>query len=76
MFAGLPRWLLLGLVLTACVMLLVLFRPASLELPEDCRKAESAMDEQEYNRAIEHFFLCLEGAVIFLLDHLRNSPPD
>ncbi len=61
MFAGLPRWLLLGLVLTACVMLLVLFRPVSPELPEDCRKAESAMDEQEYNRAIEHFILCLEA---------------
>ncbi len=61
MFAGLPRWLLLGLVLTAGVTLLVLFSPGSLELPEDCRTAESAMEEQDLNRAIKHYFLCLEA---------------
>ncbi len=61
MFAGLPRWLLLGLVLTAGVMLLVLFSPVTLELPEDCGKADSAMEAQDHDRAIEHYFLCLEA---------------
>jgi tetratricopeptide (TPR) repeat protein len=61
MFAGLPRWLLLGLVLTAGVMLLVLFSPVPLELPEDCTTADSAMEAQDHDRAIEHYFLCLEA---------------
>jgi tetratricopeptide (TPR) repeat protein len=61
MFAGLPKWLLLGLVLAAGVLLLVLFSPVSPELPEDCRMAESAMEEQDHDRAIEHYFLCLEA---------------
>jgi tetratricopeptide (TPR) repeat protein len=42
-------------------MLLVLFRPVPLELPEDCRKAGSAMEEQDHDRAIEHYILCLQA---------------
>ncbi len=61
MFAGLPKWLLLGLVLAAGVLLLVLLSPVSPELPEDCRMAESAMEEQDHDLAIEHYFLCLEA---------------
>jgi len=64
MFAGLPNWLLLGLVLTVGVLLLVLFSPKSLEMPEDCGTAESAMEEQDYDRAIEHYFLCLEAEAL------------
>jgi tetratricopeptide (TPR) repeat protein len=62
MFAGLPKWLLLGLALAAGVMLLVLFSPVPLELPEDCGTADSAMEEQDHDRAIAHYFLCLEAA--------------
>lgn len=61
MFAGLPRWLLFGLVLAAGLMLLTLFSPARLALPEDCRTAESAMAEQDYDRAVAHYFRCLEA---------------
>ena len=62
MFAGLLRWLLLGLVLIgAGVMLLVLFSLVSLELPEDCTTADSAMEAQDHDRAIKHYFLCLEA---------------
>ena len=61
MFAGLPRWLVLGLMLAAGLTLLVLFSPAGITLPEDCRKAESAMEAQDHDLAIEHYFLCLEG---------------
>ncbi|MDX1576300.1 MAG: tetratricopeptide repeat protein [Kiloniellales bacterium] len=61
MFAGLPRWLLIGLVLTAGLLLVALFSPTRLALPEDCRTAEDAMAGQDFDRAIEHYFLCLEA---------------
>ncbi len=61
MFAQLPRWLLLGLVLTAGITLLVLFSPMTMELPADCKKAESAMEAGDHDRAIEHYFHCLEA---------------
>lgn len=61
MFPRLPRWLVLGLVLAAGVLVLSLFKPMTLDLPEDCRTAESAIEAQDFDRAIEHYFLCLEA---------------
>ena len=57
-----PRWLLLGLLTLAVVMaLLRLFDVRRAEAPEDCLAAERAFTEEDYNRAIDHYLLCLES---------------
>jgi len=61
MLPRIQRWLVLGLVLAGGLLLLSLFKPMSLDLPEDCRTADSAMEAQDFDGAIEHYFLCLEG---------------
>ena len=61
MFPRFPRWLLFGLFLAGGLLLLSLLSPMSLDLPEDCRTAESAMEAQDFDRAIEHYFRCLEA---------------
>jgi tetratricopeptide (TPR) repeat protein len=61
MNAGFPRWLLLGLLLIVGAVLLVLFGPERRSLPEDCRTAEDAMEGAEFDRAIDHYLLCLEA---------------
>jgi len=61
MFPRLPKWLALGLLLTAGLLLLVFLSPASFEVPEDCRAADSAMEAGDPDLAIDHYFLCLEA---------------
>ena len=61
MFPRLPRWLFLGLLLAGGLFLLSLFSPMSLDVPDECRTAENAMEDQDFDRAIEYYFLCLEA---------------
>ena len=60
MNAGLPRWLLLGFLLIVGAVLLGLFGPERRTLPEDCGAAENAMETEDFDRAIDHYLLCLE----------------
>jgi tetratricopeptide (TPR) repeat protein len=32
-----------------------------VEIPEDCQIAVSALEEEDYNRAIDHYLLCLDA---------------
>jgi len=61
MFPQLPRWLPIALALSAALALFALFRSMPPDLPADCIEAGAAMQAEEYDRAIDHYFLCLEA---------------
>lgn len=61
MFANLPRWFFYALALTAvCALLLLIFigRP---QLPEACQDGDRALEAGEPDRAIDHYFECIES---------------
>ncbi len=57
--ANLPKWFLYGLVLTALIAVLMLFSGKRPELPEDCEKANSALEVGDYDFAIDHYISCI-----------------
>ena len=57
--ANLPKWFLYGLVLTALIAVLMLFSGKRPELPEDCEKANSALEAGDYDFAIDHYISCI-----------------
>jgi len=61
MFSQLPRWLLVALILSVGLAVFALFRSMPPDLPADCAEAGAAMEAEDYDRAIDHYFLCLEA---------------
>ena len=62
MLAKLPKWFLVGLALIAAAAALLLVFPERPELPEDCLEGDRAFQEGDPDRAIEHYFLCIQSA--------------
>jgi tetratricopeptide (TPR) repeat protein len=61
MIAHLPKWFLYGLVLTALLAALMLFSVERVMLPEDCQKADSALGDDDYSLAIDHYISCIDS---------------
>ena len=61
MLPQIPRWLLLGLLLSTGIALVVLFKSQRLDVPPDCTQGDSAMKAGDYNLAINHYLQCLEA---------------
>ena len=61
MFAYLPRWFLYGLALLIAGVLFFALVGRRAELPEDCQRADSALDASDYDLAIDHYFLCIDS---------------
>jgi len=58
----LPRWLLLGLFMIVVAALAMTFwNVKRVNIPEDCQKAGSALEANDYNIAIDHYLLCLDA---------------
>ncbi len=60
MFAYLSKWLLLGLAVLSAGALLFALVGQRARLPDDCQKADSALNASDYELAIEHYFLCID----------------
>ncbi|MCG8354938.1 MAG: tetratricopeptide repeat protein [Kiloniellales bacterium] len=57
-----PRWLLIGLLIAATALAGVsLFDMRRVTVPDACVTADEALRAQDYNRAIDHYLLCLDA---------------
>ncbi len=57
-----PRWLLLGLFMIVVAALATTFwNVKRVNIPEDCQKAGSALEANDYSIAIDHYLLCLDA---------------
>lgn len=57
-----PRWVLLGLIMIVVTALAMTFLNVKwVKIPEDCQKAGSALETNDYNLAIDHYLLCLDA---------------
>ena len=61
MLAYFSRWLLLGLALLSAGVLVFALVSRRAELPEDCQIANGALEAKDYDRAINHYFLCIDS---------------
>ena len=59
--AKLPKWLLYGTVLGVLIAVLMLFSVERVMLPGDCQKADSALSEDDYDLAIDHYIACIDS---------------
>ena len=64
MLPRVPRWFFLVLLLAAGAFLVWQVKPVTLELPPTCLAAEDAMEAQDFDEAIENYFLCLEARTL------------
>jgi len=60
--AKLPKWLLYGTVLGVLIAVLMLISDERATLPGDCQKANSALSEDDYDLAIDHYIACIDSS--------------